>query len=190
MSYHIYQTEGIVLKKYEVGEADRIFSVLTKDFGRIEAHAQGVRYIKSKLRYNLNDFSHSRFGLVMNGNSSWRIIDAEELSAWGNIRNSPEKIAAVFRIAELVNRMVRGQEPDDNLWNEIKKAFIFLEKMENPPNVKNLKIFELLTTLRILSHLGYVASHEKWLNLSLDEARKIEPLMLSLINKAIEESQL
>lgn len=188
MSYHIYQTEGIILGKKEVGEADRIFSIMTKDFGRIDAISQGVRHVKSKLRYSLNDFSHSRIGLTMSGDL-WRIIDAEEMSAWPSVRSNPKKLAVVSYLAELINRMVRGQEPDTNLWDEFKNTLIFLEKY-NVEDEKNLQIFELLTSLKILSHLGYVSDHEKWLNLSLDEARKMEPLMTSLINKAIEESQL
>lgn len=127
MAYTIYQTEGIILGGKDVGEADRIFSILTKDLGRIDAMAQGVRYLKSKLRYNLNAFNYCRFGLVAT-KDSWRIVDAEELNGWPAIRASFEKLAAVSRIAELVSRMVRGQEPDFNLWNEVKNAFAFLEK--------------------------------------------------------------
>ena len=189
MSYHIYQTEGIILGKRDVGEADRIFSVLTKEFGRIDTMAQGVRYIKSKLRYNLNDFSYSRIGLTMSG-ELWRIIDAEELGAWADIRSNPKKLAVVSRLAELINRMVRGQEPDAGLWDEVKNTFIFLERMDNFENEKGMYTFELLTTLRILSHLGYVADHEKWLNLSPEKAQNLEPLMVSTIKTALQESQL
>ncbi len=189
MSYHIYQTEGIILGKRDVGEADRIFSILTKDFGRIDAISQGVRYIKSKLRYNLNNFSYSRIGLTMSGDL-WRIVDTEELNGWPSIRSNSEKSAVAFRICELINRMVRGQESDIRLWNEIKKAFIFLEKMESPINVKNLRIFESLASLRLFSHLGYVADHKKWLNLSVEKAKNLEPLMASAIKTAIKESQL
>lgn len=173
----------------EVGEADRIFSVMSKDFGRIDAVAQGARYIKSKLRYSLNDFSHSRIGLTMSGDL-WRIIDAEELNSWPSIRANPEKLAAASRICELINRMVKGQESDLNLWEEFKNTFVYLEKIEEPITEKKLRTLELLATLRLLSHLGYVAEHEKWLDLSFDQAREMEPLMVSLIDKAIEESQL
>lgn len=190
MSYHIYQTEGIILSKKDVGEADRIFSILTKDLGRIDATAQGARYLKSKLRYNLNAFNYCRFGLVAT-KDSWRIIDAEELDGWPAIRASFEKLAALSRIAELVNRMVKGQEPDFYLWNEVKNAFAFLEKgVLKDENGKRLEVFELLTSLKILSLLGYVAGAEKWSNLSLDEAQKIKPLMISIINRALQESQL
>ncbi len=189
MSYHIYQTEGIILGKRDVGEADRIFSVLTKEFGRIDAVAQGIRRVESKLRYSMSIFSYARLGLVTS-RASWRVVDAEELNNWANIRETSEKLAAVFRIAELINRMVKGQEPDTAFWEEVKNAFLFLERYKNAQEERDLQIFELLTQLRILSHLGYVAEHEKWLNLSLAEAQKMKPLITSAINKALQESQL
>ncbi len=189
MSYHIYQTEGIILGKKDVGEADRIFSVLTKEFGRIDAVAQGIRRVESKLRYSLSTFSYVRFGLVAS-RSSWRIVDAEELNNWMNIRETPGKLATIFRIAELINRMVKGQEPDIALWEEVKSAFLLLEQYESSQEERDLQIFELLTQLRILSHLGYVAEHDKWLNLQFTEAQKMKPLIISEIDKALQESQL
>lgn len=188
MSYYIYQTEGIILSRKDVGEADRIFSILTRDLGRIDAISQGVRYLKSKLRYNLKIFSYSRLGLVMT-RDSWRIVDAEELRDWQSIRGSAEKLAIASTIAELINRMVRGQEFDSALWEEVKSAFHFLEKSENLDNGA-LRTFELLTTVRTLACLGYVAEPKKWLNLSLGEARNLEPLMASIIKTSLEESQL
>ncbi len=189
MSYHIYQTEGIILGKKDVGEADRIFSVLTEEFGRIDAVAQSIRRVESKLRYSLSTFSYARLGLVAS-RTSWRIVDAEELNGWTNIHQMPEKLATVFRIAELINRMVKGQEPDIAFWEEVKSAFLFLEQYDSTQEAIDLQIFELMTQLRILSHLGYVAEHEKWLNLPLGEAQRMKPLIISVINKALQESQL
>lgn len=189
MSYCIYQTEGIILSKKDVGEADRLLSILTKDFGRIDAMAQGVRYIKSKLRYSLNLFFHSRLGLVMVGNS-WRVVDAEEISDWSAVKKDPKKIAVVFRLSRLVDRMVRGQEPDAILWNELVNVFRFLEKESPEISKAALRDFELLTGLRILSCFGYVADCEKWLNLSLEKVHGLESSMVYAIKKALQESQL
>ncbi len=189
MSYRIYQTEGIILGKKDVGEADRTFSILTQEFGRIDALAQGARYVKSKLRYNLDLFSYSRFGLVMT-KESWRIVDAEELKSLDSIRRNSEKLTVASRLAELINRMVRGEESDNTLWDEIKTVFLALEQDERLRDKENLRPFESLATLRILSHLGYVEEHKKWLSLPLEEARGKEPLMSSTIEKALKESQL
>lgn len=177
------------MARREAGEADRLFSVFTKDFGRIEAMAQGVRHLKSKLRYNLEMFSCVRLGLVA-GRDFWRIVDAEELNNLAGIRKSPQKIFAAGRIIRLLDRMVRGQEQDINLWTEVKNSLIFLDDAPAPAPEKNLKTFQLLTGLKILSCLGYVSDGEKWLGLSVKEASGLEPEMASIMERAVKESQL
>jgi len=51
-----YRTQGFILKKADAGEADRLFTVYTKDFGKLELLARAVRKIKSKLRAGLEIF--------------------------------------------------------------------------------------------------------------------------------------
>ncbi len=177
------------MAKRDVGEADRVFSVFTKDFGRIDAVSQGVRYIKSKLRYNLGMFSWLRIGLVST-RDFWRIVDAEELNHLAGIRESPQKIFVTSQIIQLLNRMVRGEERDINLWNEVRNSLDFLDDSDALSAGKNLKAFQLFTNLKILSHLGYVAGGKKWLSLSLNETFGLEPQMASIIKKSIKESQL
>ncbi len=80
MSHVIYQTEGIVLGKRDFGEAERMLYVYTEKFGMVNAIAQGVRYVKSKLRYNLDLFAYGNFSLVA-GREIWRITDAEEIKS-------------------------------------------------------------------------------------------------------------
>jgi len=45
-----YRTRGIILKEANRGEADRLFILYTKDFGKIEILGKGIRRINSKLR--------------------------------------------------------------------------------------------------------------------------------------------
>lgn len=189
MSYHIYQTEGIVFAKRDVGEADRILFVLTRDLGRIDALAQGIRYLKSKLRYSIDTFSYSRIGLVR-GKDFWRIVDAEKLVNWRHIPQNSEKLAIVAKIAGLLGRMIKGEQPDKALFEEVRAAFIFLEENEFPKDGKNLKTFESLTKIRIMSHLGYVADHKRWLSMALEEAEGKEKLMSEELQKALIESHL
>ena len=60
-----YKSEGIILRRYALGEADRILSILTPDRGKVRAVAKGVRRPKSRLGGNLDltnliDFSAAR----------------------------------------------------------------------------------------------------------------------------------
>ena len=44
----LYRDEGIVLRTYRLGEADRIVVLLTRGRGKVRAVAKGVRKTKSK----------------------------------------------------------------------------------------------------------------------------------------------
>jgi len=176
MTHIIYQTEAVILKKRDLGEADRLYSFLTRDFGRLEILAQGVRYLKSKLRYSLSGFSFSRIAFVATLNEHWRLVGAEEIYAWDSIRKSSEKMKCLSGIFSLIDRLVRGQELDVELWEKLKKLFLFLEKNEFKGN--DLKNFEIAATLRILEQQGYLEKGKEYANPSL------------AIQRALEQSQL
>jgi len=74
--YSVYTTAGFVLGSAERGEANKIYSIYTKDFGLVRASAQAVRLEKSKLRYNLDDFTHGHFSLVR-GKELWKLTGSE-----------------------------------------------------------------------------------------------------------------
>ena len=43
-----YKTEAIIIKRRNFGEADRILTILTKNYGKIQVRAPGVRKITSR----------------------------------------------------------------------------------------------------------------------------------------------
>ncbi len=49
MAVH-YRTQGFVLKKTDLWEADQVFSIYTQDFGKLKVLGKAIRKIKSKLR--------------------------------------------------------------------------------------------------------------------------------------------
>jgi DNA repair protein RecO (recombination protein O) len=59
-----YQTEAIIIKKIKLGEADRILTLYTSDYGKIEAVAKGVRRPKSKMAGHLELLTHSQLRLA------------------------------------------------------------------------------------------------------------------------------
>ena len=44
-----YSTEALVLKHSNVGETDRLITLYTKNYGKVQAYAKGVRKINSRL---------------------------------------------------------------------------------------------------------------------------------------------
>jgi len=53
-----YNDEGVVLRTYRLGEADRIITLLTRGHGKLRGVAKGVRRTSSKFGARLEPFAH------------------------------------------------------------------------------------------------------------------------------------
>lgn len=180
MSYIIYQTDGIILGKSDFGEANRFYHIFTKEFGMIGAVAQGVRYAKSKLRCNLDLFSYASFSLIVgksDGRRIWRVIDARENKSPAAVASDSGKLKTFARIAKFLTRMLKGEEKNVFIWEEIRNLFLSLS-VEDEQN-KNLCDLEIAATARILGNLGY-----------MPEIPPSKKALVSAVNKAIKESML
>jgi recombinational DNA repair protein (RecF pathway) len=162
MSYAVYTTTGWVLSSAPSGEASRIYSIYTEDFGLIHAKAQGVRLLASKLRYNVEDYSLAVFSFVR-GKEIWRLTGAEKLAV-------PEKQSMLrARVLNLVRRLVQGEERNETLFAALSC-------------LREESVSEISILSRVLSALGY-------LDLS-SLSGKSDRESIALINKALKETQL
>jgi recombinational DNA repair protein (RecF pathway) len=147
MSHEIYTTKGYIISSEGKSESDKNFFILTKDLGLIRATAQGVRKIESKLRYSLQDFSFSEISFVMT-KAGWRITSASILESSKNVTKDEVKVKTL----RLLKKLWGTDEVNENLFNEIRSAFDFIDNEIEKSEVKSI---EALLVLKILSHLGY-----------------------------------
>jgi len=54
----IYKTEAVVVRQSPLGEADRIITMLSPEYGQIRAVAKGVRRLNSRLTGHLELLNH------------------------------------------------------------------------------------------------------------------------------------
>jgi len=165
VSYHIYTTDGIVLNVWPKNESDRIYSILTRDFGLIRARALGVRKEASKLRGSLEPFCLSKVSLVR-GKEYWRTTSAESVQS---ISFSP----AIARPLVLLSKLVQGESPNPELFDTVSKALI----SKGPDE----ELFEIHLVSQILYHLGYMKKED----LELDKKS-----LVKAINEGIQASHL
>lgn len=147
--YNIYTTESFILRSVNFGEANKYFFIFTKDFGLLKASAQGVRHLKSKLRYSLEDFSFGQISLVR-GREVWRITSAERKLDL----KEPKKLLILSQIFSLLLRLLHGEEKNCSLFASLKEGMTFLQKSKLTN--ETLANFECIMALRILSALGYL----------------------------------
>ena len=61
-----------MLSEKSIGEANRIYTIMTRDLGLVRAMATGVRKETSKLRGNIEPFSLASISFVK-GKNYWRL---------------------------------------------------------------------------------------------------------------------
>ena len=164
MSYHIYTTTGIVLSERPHKEVDRIYSILTRDFGLIKAMALGVRKEASKLRGSLEPFSLSTISLIR-GKEFWRVTSSQMLH---KITPAP----AVARPLSLLEKLVQGEAVHPELLDLLEREL--LEKVYTED-------FEVRLVAKILSELGYLRKED----LNLDKKALVQA-----INEGLKHSHL
>ncbi|MES3004943.1 MAG: recombination protein O N-terminal domain-containing protein [Patescibacteria group bacterium] len=193
MSYHIYTTEGIVLKRMGSGEADVSVYLLTQDLGLVMAKAKSARLSASKLRSGLEEYTSGTFSLIKSKNG-WKITNVvEKENFFFSTPVYSRKLLA--QISAVLIKMIAGEYPQHDIYELVHKSFGFL-KGADPEDLPGL---EVLTVLRVLNLLGYVeggVNLDRFLQDSEFSKDVISETILGkrelvfVINKALKESQL
>ena len=170
MSYHIYTTKGLVLSERPLREADRVYSILTRDLGLVRATALGVRKEASKLRGALEPITFVRVSLVR-GKEYWRITSADSIK---KIEPDPE----ILRPLALLEKLVQGEARHPELFDVVESEIIRFKIQDL--GFKN-EDWEVGLVSKILYHLGYLKEADP-----VSDKREL----IKAINEGIEVSHL
>lgn len=130
----IYKATGINLKGMPLGEADRLVTVLTSEFGLIRAVAPGARKHKSQLRGRSELFVVNQL-VIAKGRSLDKITQAETIESYPGLSRDLGKLAASQYLAELVLSVALSEQPQTELYELFNEH---LRRIELLPNQENL----------------------------------------------------
>jgi len=156
--YDKHITEGIVLGKRGVGEANTLVFILTRELGLVRAKAVSARREASKLRYGLEPLSRGRYTFVR-GRAEWRLTGVDEVSRefLGTTSAQGKRLGQVSR---LLMRLVLGAEHTPELYKTVSEGFRSLAHTEGHLDFSRqgelADSVECVLVLRILAHLGYL----------------------------------
>lgn len=147
-----YRTQGIILRKEDRGEADRVFTIFTKEFGKLKLRAVSERKITSKLRGGLELFYLSELEFIQ-GKTHKTITDAFPLWSYPVLRADLGKLRVAHRFAEVADGILGGQERDEKIWDLLKETLLFLDRPSL--GVRGLKILAYYFLWNLLERAGY-----------------------------------
>jgi DNA repair protein RecO len=152
--HHVYSTEGFVLESLPKGEANRFYYIFTEDLGLLAASAQGVRLLKSKLRFHLEPYARVGVSCVK-GKEIWRITNAREIEQRALSRDAK---LAYARVLSLVRRLVRGEDKNEILYKALLETH---EYLGGDIEGEAISAIEIGAVLKVLHSLGYVDPKQK-----------------------------
>ena len=100
----LYKTEAVILRGRKLGDADRILTLFTPAFGKMEAKAKGVRKTTSRLSGHLQPLNRCMLQLAR-GHVSDVVTGCETLASFRGIRDDLDLLSRALYAAELTDRM-------------------------------------------------------------------------------------
>jgi len=158
---HSYSSEAIILKRSDLGEADRIITLFTPYKGKFHAVAKGARRPVSKLAGHLDLLNRSQLQLALGRNLDI-VTQAEVRENFLRLRSELWHMTCGFYLAELVDRFVEERVPHADIYGLLLQTLRYLEAdagalLEQRP--RHNETAELLSNGRTSLLLRYFELH-------------------------------
>lgn len=177
------KVEGIILKRRNLGEADRILTVFTHQKGKISVLAKGVRRIHSRRAGNVELLN--RVLLYLHQAKTFLILtEASSLDTYQRLKEDLTLSTYAFHIIELADKLTAENQENRILYEDLVRV---LQKLSGNPRQIFVRAFEA----KILSNLGFISFLGEGTKGNIGEVlRKLEVLPWDEIEKLkIDEKQ-
>jgi DNA repair protein RecO (recombination protein O) len=149
-----------VLRKLDYGEADRIFTFLTRSHGKVGAIAKGVRRQESKLGPSLELYGHVDL-LLAKGRGDLDVVAQVERLPGLRIPGDVEVMSHAALIAELAERVCEDRHPVDGVYELTVMALDELARETDPRRASAYFMMAALDLLGYAPQLAVCAACEK-----------------------------
>jgi DNA repair protein RecO (recombination protein O) len=143
-------TEGIILRRIDYGEADRIITLLTRDFGKIRVMARGVRKQKSKMAGGIELFSVSEIHFIKGRGDIDTLMSTRLISHYGAIVANLSRTESAYNFLKVIDKTVEDFAGSE-YYPVLHESLAALNDL-----TLSQQITEMSFMMRMLQNLGHV----------------------------------
>jgi DNA repair protein RecO (recombination protein O) len=147
-----YTTDAIVLSRFDLGEADRVLTLITPTGGKLKAIAKGIRRPTSRLGGSLEPFAELTVALAR-GRTFDVVTQVIVGHAWLKLRDDLESAATAWYLAELADRSLEERHAAEPLYALLRRAYELLDAGMAPGRVARWFEMHLLDELGVRPEL-------------------------------------
>src|SRR5687767_6073936 len=147
----VYKTEAIVLRSMNLGEADRVLTVLTPRLGKLRVIAKGVRRTRSRIGGALEPFSDVQ--LVLAVGRTFDVVTSSSLEdPHLGLRDDLHSTAAAWYLVELADRFCEGAADSHDAFRLLAQS---LSGLDAPPGEVTREVVARWFELHLLEAMGF-----------------------------------
>lgn len=117
----VYKTEAIVIRRANLGEADRIVTLFTREHGKVAVVAKGARKPRSRFAGRLELFTQLR-ALLAQGRTLDVVSQVDVVDPFVGVRGDLGRMGAASFVAEVADRGTVDREPQPALYAALRQA--------------------------------------------------------------------
>lgn len=156
-----YKYTGIVLSKINVGETDRIYTIYTKEAGKVRFLGKGVRKPNAKLAGSLEPLTLSEI-FVAKSQGMGKITGAIVSENFYKIKTDIDILNKINYVLKIFSRVIVEQEQDKNVFEILEGFLKSLNKLAGAKGTENKSDILVLGFLfKLLGEMGYQMEVEK-----------------------------
>ena len=154
---------GVVLKESNMGDFDKMLTILTPNFGKISCVAKGARRPRSALLAGSQIFCFGEY-LMYKGTSTYHINSVEPIEVFYNIRTDLDKLKYAVHINKIVQEVTEENQNCFNIMQLLLNTLYVISETD-----KDLELVLGIFKLRLLSILGFRPNVNKCVNCGKEE---------------------
>jgi DNA repair protein RecO (recombination protein O) len=125
-----FRTEAIVLRRTDFGEADRLLTLFSREYGKLTAVAKGARKPQTRKTGHVELFMRTQF-LLAKGRDLAIITQAELVEAYPDLRTDLVRTTYASYLVELLDRFTADEDPHLGKYNLLADALGWLATSDN-----------------------------------------------------------
>ena len=149
--------QGIVLRGYSFGEADRIIVLISPNHGKIRTVAKGVRKTKSRFGGRLEPLTHVDL-VLYEGRNLDTITQVSVIAAFPKLRLDLYAVLAASTMAEAIDKVVVEGEPSHRLFLLLQRGLKALEGGARGQDLVTAFLLKMMEVLGLAPALVHCAS--------------------------------
>ncbi|MDQ3098499.1 MAG: DNA repair protein RecO [bacterium] len=138
----------VILKRFDLGEADRVLIVFSRELGKISVMAKGVRRIVSRKAGSVEIGNNSRI-FVVEGKNFYILQEVKILHAFLTLGTQLPIFKYGYYVLELVDKLTQPEEQQESVYKLLVEILQIL-------NINPRKIFIRAFEIKLLHRLGFL----------------------------------